>query len=320
MKCKICGNTENLIEFHIQEKMFGSGAEFIYFQCSQCQCLQIKDIPENMEKYYPHDYYSYRKISKTLLPGLKQALLQLKNRYALFGNGVLGKLLSLVSYNQALESLKILNIARDSRIMDVGCGSGALLCSMKNLGFTHLAGIDPFIREKIVYDSGLVIHKQNIHQIKDTWDIVMFHHSFEHMPDPCETLKSVSQILSDNGWCVVRIPTVSSYAWSHYRENWVQLDAPRHLFLHSIESMQYLAALTRLELVDVVFDSTAFQFWGSEQYQKGIALGDKNSYGIDPARSIFSQRKMLMFARKAKMLNRTHQGDQAAFYFRRRRV
>jgi len=36
------------------------------------------------------------------------------------------------------------------------------------------------------------------------------------------------------GWCVIRIPTVSSFAWEHYREQWVQLDAPRHFFLHKV--------------------------------------------------------------------------------------
>ena len=48
-----------------------------------------------------------------------------------------------------------------------------------------------------------------------------------------------------------------------------------------MESMKYLGILAGLELAKVVFDSTAFQFWGSEQYRKGIALaGGFTAFGF----------------------------------------
>ena len=65
MICKICGNSENNKIFNIKEMMFGFRDKFIYFECSKCSCLQIEKIPENMGKYYPSDYYSFKKADKS---------------------------------------------------------------------------------------------------------------------------------------------------------------------------------------------------------------------------------------------------------------
>jgi hypothetical protein len=134
----------------------------------------------------------------------------------------------------------------------------------------------------------------------------MFNHSYEHVTDPEQTLKSISDKLSDNGVCIIRIPTASSYAWENYKENWVQLDAPRHLFLHSVESMKYLANKVNLKLdEEVAYDSTAFQFWGSEQYQKGISLHDPKSHKVNPKSSTFTKEQIRDFRKRAEELNRS---------------
>jgi hypothetical protein len=59
MKCAICGNETNNKPFILKEMMFGFRDEFEYFQCSACFCLQIKNIPGSLEKYYPKNYYSF---------------------------------------------------------------------------------------------------------------------------------------------------------------------------------------------------------------------------------------------------------------------
>jgi hypothetical protein len=116
---------------------------------------------------------------------------------------------------------------------------------------------------------------------------------------------------------VIRIPTVSSYAWKHYGVNWVQLDAPRHFYLHSLESMRFLVEQAGLKLSEVVYDSTAFQFWASEQYALNIPLYDDRSYAVSPKRSYFTKEQIAAFEKRASELNRTNLGDQAAFYLRK---
>lgn len=145
----------------------------------------------------------------------------------------------------------------------------------------------------------------------------MFHHSFEHIPDPSETLLTVTELLNNHGYCIIRIPIVCSYAWKRYGVNWVQIDAPRHFFLHSLKSLNILANNCGLQMSNVVYDSTAFQFWGSEQYIKDIPLRDINSYSENPSTSLFTELEISAFTKAAMRLNASRQGDQAIFYLRK---
>lgn len=105
-----------------------------------------------------------------------------------------------------------------------------------------------------------------------------------------------------------------SYAWEKYGIKWVQVDAPRHFYLHSIKSMELLVNKTHLKIDDIIWDSTSFQFWGSEQYLKGIPLRSELSYAENKSKSIFSPYDLKLFEEKAKELNRNKCGDQAAFF------
>ena len=45
--------------------MFGYRDEFEYLKCAECSCLQIKEIPKNLSKYYPSSYFE--KLKKRFL-------------------------------------------------------------------------------------------------------------------------------------------------------------------------------------------------------------------------------------------------------------
>lgn len=307
MKCRICCNeTDNHI-FDVREMMFGSRELFRYYQCSHCQCLQIECIPNNISNYYPNNYYSYDD-SKIHLSLLKKFLIRARNSYVVLGKNFFGKLLHTKFPGSKFDFLKSLKITKDTSIIDVGCGAGSLLYSLREIGMENILGVDPYNEKDIEYENGLVIQKKQISDIDGKWDMVMFHDSFEHMPDPLAVLQYVSELLKPGGHCIIRIPTVTSYAWEHYGVNWVQIDAPRHFFLHSVKSMKILADQSGLELRDVVYDSTEFQFIGSEAYIKDIPLRDERAY------SQFSKLEISHLINRASELNAAKQGDHAIFY------
>ncbi|WP_202820105.1 class I SAM-dependent methyltransferase [Calderihabitans maritimus] len=318
--CRICSNSSGNEFYEVKEMMFGIGDKFKYFKCSECGCLQILEIPEEIHKYYPSNYCSFTdpQSTKGLLHGFKQYLKNLRNKAIVSKRGFLGRLLQRVFPNQVMELIARSGVNKDSRILDVGCGSGKLLLELRSIGFTNLLGVDPYIEKTIDYGNGLQIAKCSIIKLEEgNWDLIMFHHSLEHIPNPEDTLVKVSQLLSPEGKCLVRIPVVDSYAWKNYGVNWVQLDAPRHLFLHSRRSLDILAKKAGLKIYEVVFDSWEFQFWGSEQYVRGIPLCSSRSYSVSRKNSIFSRRDIRYFRQKAKELNETRQGDQAAFFLKK---
>ena len=315
MQCKICFNNTGNNEFQVPEMMYGTRELFGYFQCSVCGCLQIKKIPENISKYYAEEYYSYQAVTDIeRQSSIKKFLVRSRNKYSFFGKGFLGSVLNLVSPNKTISLLSEARVTTDSKILDVGCGAGGLLYALRDIGFTNLFGIDPFNREDLNYSNGLVVKKMGLHDVTGDWDFVMLNHSFEHMPEQKEVLDYIYGLLKPGALCMIRIPTVSSYAWERYRTNWVQLDAPRHFYLHSTDSMGRLAAKSNFKIKKIIYDSTAFQIWGSEQYLADIPLRDNRSYSIDSSKSIFTKKDIKNFTKQAKSLNEQRRGDQAAFF------
>ncbi|MCX2745543.1 class I SAM-dependent methyltransferase [Mangrovivirga sp. M17] len=314
MECRICNNSHSNKEYSVKEMMLGLRDEFTYIECSKCGCLQIATIPENMDKYYPSDYYSYSKDFIYAKSKTNEIIKKIRDHYIVFKRGLTGKIINRYLPNKDPHHtiLSEIPLTKESEILDVGCGGGYLLLSLQKLGFKHLLGTDPYIDKDIDYENGVRVLKAPLSSINDKKDLIMFHHSFEHMPDPQETLVTVSRLLKDDGYCIIRVPTVSSYAWKHYKENWVQLDAPRHFFLHSRESMNYMANKASLSIEKVVFDSTAFQFLGSEKYKRDLPLHDGTPY-----EDIFTESQIKDFELKARELNKKQQGDACAFILKK---
>ncbi len=318
--CRICDNSDHNTVYKVKEMMLGLRDMHDYFECADCGCLQISNVPNNIQEYYPNeDYYSYDTVKA--VGGLKGKLIRQRDRFAATGKSFVGCLMQKMQPHDKLPSLRNADISLDSKVLDVGCGAGHLLHSMKEAGFTNLLGIDPFNDKKINYNNGLCIEKKSIHDLtidkEKSWDLIMFNHSYEHVFDQLEVMQKAYELLVPGGVCMIRIPTVTSWAWRHYGVDWVQLDAPRHLFLHSIKSMYLLAEKTGFNLYDVIYDSFAFQQWGSEQYKKDIALHDEKSYAVNPNKSPFSKITIKKFETHSNKLNQSKAGDQAAFYLRK---
>lgn len=317
MNCRICSSAEVLGRHTTVEMMYGTRETFGYFQCARCLCLQIDSIPSDLARHYAGGYYSYRPAERRANL-LKRWAGRLRDRHAVFGGGGIGKRLFERSPVVELRSLRPLQLRRDSRVLDVGCGAGFLVFALGELGLRHAEGIDPFLPEPLVYDNGVRVRQLDVVQVQGEWDVIMFHHSFEHLADPAATLARVAELLAPGGQCLLRVPTVTSYAWRHYGVDWVQLDAPRHLYLFAHESIRHLAQAQGFEVEAIVHDSTAFQFWGSEQYRLGVPLHDPRSPARNPEGGLFSAQQMAEWGQRSLALNAEQQGDQACFYLRRK--
>lgn len=308
--CKICSNQKNNISYAVREMMFGFRDEFDYFECAKCGCLQITEVPANLSKYYPEGYYSLQQKDGCVFSKLNwidklNYLLRKQIVSERMGKlNLLGKIFS--SKFHTIHWLQKGMINFNSNILDVGCGSGALILKMHYSGFRNVTGIDPFIKDEINYECGVTIRKKYLEEINEPFDFIMLHHSFEHMENPLDIFKNIYRLLKPAGFALIRIPVASSFAWRKYGINWVQLDAPRHSFLHTTKSIEHLANLSNLKLQKVIYDSSSFQFIGSEKYLRNIPLIEKPI--------IFSKKQKRDFQLQARKLNKINDGDAACFY------
>lgn len=318
--CQICGNTRDNKLHMAREMMFGLREQFEYLECARCGCLQIGTIPADLSRYYPDDYYSLQSVRrpKRKNPVLSFVLRQ-RARHQLGARNFTGWLIAKAGRpREYFDWLRRAGVGLGSQILDVGCGAGGFLVKLQKHGFTRLTGLDPFISEEIDYGGGLRILKRTLPEMDGQFDLILSNHSFEHMPDPLAALREIRRLLKANGCALLRMPYADCYAWRKYGTSWVQLDPPRHLFLHTDRSMNILAREAGLQVREITFDSTEFQFLGSEQYLRDIPLRDPRSFSENPKNSPFTRSEIAGFSRKALELNLKGEGDQACFYMSRR--
>jgi hypothetical protein len=68
--------------------MIGLGEAFDYLECPVCGSLQIAEIPADLSRYYPADYYSYgRSPAPRAGRGLASGLRRRRDLRAVFGGG-----------------------------------------------------------------------------------------------------------------------------------------------------------------------------------------------------------------------------------------
>jgi SAM-dependent methyltransferase len=175
-------------------------------------------------------------------------------------------------------------------------------------------GIDPHIKTDVRGSDGVVVLKRSLEEMTGEFDVVMFHHSFEHIADQAGALKEVRRLLRPAGRVLIRVPIADSFAWKHYGVNWIHLDAPRHFFLHSPTSLRLLAEQCGLHVAELTYEGNANQFIGSEQYAKDIALVDQRKGGtLRRLQDLWLARR---YRKRAEELNRDAQGDWGCFELR----
>ena len=270
-KCKVCGKTDENNCYDVREMFFGTKEVFAYFECSHCHCMQIMDIPDDMERYYGDDYYSFEDIPIE-------------------------------------EEFFAKDIQYKERILDVGCGSGEWLFERAKDGFGYLYGCDPFIKHDIQYGERIKIKKGTIYDIEGKYDVINFADSFEHMKDPLEELQAVKRLLDKHGFCRISMPVYPNAAVETFGVNWYQWDAPRHLFLHSRESMMYLCEKSDLKIEAMEYDSNESQFVISYFYELGMTLHQ----AIADFKNV-PEEEMKVFREYAEAVNKNMTGDHAVF-------
>ena len=315
--CILCGNTHNNQLYKVKELQMGLDEYFDYQLCGSCGSMQLQNVPTDLGKYYPNeDYYSFK--SDLKIAAKADNLRKIKADYLLFGkNKILGSLLS-IGYKmpEQLQWMKDVNAQYDDAILDIGTGNGSLLARLFQIGFTNLTGIDPFINASHDYGS-IKILKKDIYEITQQYDVVMMHHSLEHMFEPLRVLQQAMKITKPGGRVMVRIPIMGNYGWQKYGVFWGGIDAPRHIFIPSEKQMCLLAEQAGFVIDKFYYDSPISMIWLSEQHKNGMHLYHPDSHIFDSPKGMFGKEDVKSFRAILKKQNQNGNGDTAVICLRK---
>jgi len=143
----------------------------------------------------------------------------------------------------------------DGRTLDVGCGPGQVLGTLRDHGWdTYGVDFSPIAVEYARRQRGLNVTLGDLLQAgyKDAFfDVVLFNHCLEHVYNPIETLREVYQILKPGGLLPINIPNASSFEAWLFGEYWTQWSPPQHLHHFTKQIMRRLLTLTGFHSVQI---------------------------------------------------------------------
>jgi len=233
MECPICKNKKDNKIYNIQERMLNQGEKFEYLLCGKCGTLSLYSNIENYQKYYQDDYYAY---SDTVSGGMIKHIIY-RIFYLLVKQGLIPEQIVMDTSNQRMTSVRSLygtKLSFSASILDVGGGSGEWIKKLYLAGFKDLTCCDLYAPD--CNDPGICFVKGELTDlIKENkrYDLIAFHHSFEHMGNPRRVLDAASSLIRNGGG--------SDYSYTYYgklcmEKIWRELVSDRctkaHLFIY----------------------------------------------------------------------------------------
>lgn len=177
--------------------------------------------------------------------------------------------------------LRILGDRRPLRILEIGCGSGAGLSTLRALGHC-VVGVEPDPAARAVArDAGHEVHEGTAEDLPpqvagDRFDLVIFMHVLEHCLDPFEAMTNAVHVLKAGGTVVAEVPNNDCRGAGRFGMTWYWLDAPRHLNFFTVRSLNELFSAAALQVEEVSFQGYCRQFsaeWKEAQDRIATNLG-----------------------------------------------
>jgi len=130
------------------------------------------------------------------------------------------------------------------RLLDVGCGNGRFLRTMRSLGWM-VDGVefsDDGVR--VCRKAELPVHHGDLASaaFPDAhFDVITVRHVIEHIPEPQPFIRELARILKPGGTLIMETPNSRALGRQWLSGNWFANEVPRHLFLYNADALSLLA-------------------------------------------------------------------------------
>ena len=265
--CPLCGYVGWPLYKSQKDKLFGVLGVWNIFECTKLECkllwLNPMPIVDDIFQAYTN-YYTHAVQNKTHLIEKIKVKKYIRSCYLSSKYGYcssfqilpwLSSLLSSAMYlfpskrSEADFSVMYLPAVDNGRLLEIGCGSGAMLKTMSDLGW-KVEGVEVDPEGVVVARAkGLTVHWGDVYTRAypdNSFDAVTLSHVIEHVHDPARLICECTRILKPGGKLVVVTPNSKSLGHSIFKSSWLHLDPPRHLHIFNSRNLEHLACLSGL--------------------------------------------------------------------------
>jgi 2-polyprenyl-3-methyl-5-hydroxy-6-metoxy-1,4-benzoquinol methylase len=209
------------------------------------------------------------------------------------------------------DYLRFMTLAREpiGKLLDVGCGGGRFLNRMKKRGWiVEGTDFDEQATKKVSARYGIQTHVGDLTQCAlpaNSFDVITMSQTIEHLYDPISTLHESLRTLKPGGLLVMTTPNTLSIGAAEFGPFWRGWEAPRHLHLFSVDSLQQLTQRAGFE----VSEATTYSAGSAVVYRvsRTNQQSGKLSWLDELSLLIWSYRKELQEYRAQKFNPRTGQ-------------
>ncbi|MDH4042815.1 MAG: class I SAM-dependent methyltransferase [Gammaproteobacteria bacterium] len=211
--CTYCHRQQfDLVYDNIRDWEYGVEGSYAWCQCRSCGGVQLQPFPDldDLKRAYNIEYHGYATGEKrgflfSLLYAAKEGL-----------------------FRRQMSRF----VAADSKVLDVGCGAGEFLLSIKKLGLSNLQGID-FSQDMVA-----ALERQGIDAYcgtftdfpgqAESYDLISMNNYLEHTVAPRQELEKSLALLRPGAILVGEVPGFDSWERRIFGRFWGGNHVPRH--------------------------------------------------------------------------------------------
>jgi SAM-dependent methyltransferase len=252
VRCPVCGADGAVLYEGLRDRMFGAPGEWRYRRCGSCglvwqdPLVTEADVGRLYATYYTHA--EPEDPGNSLVRRLYKAAQRghLASRYGYPADQgtsrVAGWLLGLHPGRRADADFRAMYLPASARgrLLDVGCGHGAILADLRDLGW-DAQGIEPDpVAAGVARSRGLRVAEGGLFTADvppASMDVVVMSHVIEHLHHPIEALRRCHALLAPGGTLVAITPNNESHGHAAFGRHWRGLEPPRHLQIFSRASL-----------------------------------------------------------------------------------
>ncbi|MEM7219828.1 MAG: class I SAM-dependent methyltransferase [Pseudomonadota bacterium] len=143
--------------------------------------------------------------------------------------------------------------AEPPRLLEFGCGDGALLTRMQALGWATLGTDTDPVAVTHARSRGLEVIEGGLEDVEGArrFDAIVGKHVIEHVGEPARALAHARTLLQPGGRLLLTTPNLLGSGHRRWRRDWRGLEPPRHLHLFTAEGLTRLLQDAGFEIVEL---------------------------------------------------------------------